>query len=459
MNAIPKKIRFGQFFGIIVFLVVIIFSGLATGIQIYRDFKEAKVAREDSQVIVSKLAVQSLRAPLIQGSFIEAKMRARSILESTQVACLEIHAKDLPVAECELATDKKQKLYVITDGVFYDESQKEEAAKVTLYFDNSDIYASLNQKITFAAVTNSALALFVLGILLFASRIIKRDLNTIIEECEGKAPEGAPIWLAEFSYLKKKIKMHMDAAEVNAETRASGELARQVKHDIRSPLAALNNTIKSMVLPSDKKAVIQSAIGRINEIADDLNRTKVNTDVGEFESSLQSRQSISDILTSVIEEKRIQYKDLPEISFELHLDSDPDGSIVMDSKELKRILSNVLNNSVEAIEVAGLVKVEVGGDQDFARIFIVDTGKGIPPDVIPSLGGKGQTFGKHHGSGLGLHHAISTIESVGGRFTIDSDGISGTCVEILIPLATNEKVSSVLRTPGDSAQLAHQAQC
>ncbi|MBX2988858.1 MAG: HAMP domain-containing histidine kinase [Bdellovibrionaceae bacterium] len=438
MNAIPKKIRFGQFFGIVVFLVVIIFSGLATGIQIYRDFMEAKVAREDSQAIVSKLAVQSLRAPLVQGSFIEAKMRARSIQESTQVACVEISAKDVPVAECELAADKKQNLYAVTDGVFYDEFQKEEAAKVTLYFDNSDIYTSLKQKIRFAAVSNSALALFVLGILLFASRIIKRDLNTIIEECEGKAPEGAPIWLAEFSYLKKKIKMHMDAAEVNAETRASGELARQVKHDIRSPLAALNNTIKSMALPADKKSVIQSAISRINDIADDLNRTKVNSITARSENSIQSRQSLGEILASVIDEKRIQYKDLPEIAFELHLDSEPDGSVAMDSKELKRILSNVLNNSVEAIEDTGLIKVDLGRNQDFARIFVVDTGKGIPPEVIPSLGGKGKTFGKQHGSGLGLYHAISTIEGVGGRFTIDSDGISGTCVEILIPLASNQ---------------------
>lgn len=438
MNAIPKRIRFGQFFGIVVFLVVIIFSGLATGIQIYRDFKEAKIAREDSQAIVSKLAVQSLRAPLVQGSFIEAKMRARSIQESTQVVCVEISAKDVPVAECELAADTKQSLYAVADRVFYDEFQKEEAAKVTLYFDNSDIYNSLNQKIRFAAISNSALALFVLGILLFASRIIKRDLNTIIEECEGKAPEGAPIWLAEFSYLKKKIKMHMDAAEVNAETRASGELARQVKHDIRSPLAALNNTIKSIVLPADKKSVIQSAISRINEIADDLNRTKAASIPIKSESSVQSQQTLGEILKSVIDEKRIQYKDLPEIAFELHFNSEPDiGSIAMDSKELKRILSNVLNNSVEAIEDAGLIKVELSSDHDFARVFVVDTGKGIPPEVIPSLGSKGKTFGKQYGNGLGLYHAISTIEGVGGRFTIDSDGISGTCVEILIPHTAN----------------------
>jgi len=242
----------------------------------------------------------------------------------------------------------------------------------------------------------------------------------------------------DIAYLKKKIKMHMDAAEVNAETRASGELARQVKHDIRSPLAALNNTIKSLVLPADKKSVIQSAISRINDIADDLNRTKATSNTVRSESSVQSQQNLGEILASVIEEKRIQYRDLPEIAFELHLDSAPDlGSVAMDSKELKRILSNVLNNSVEATEDVGLIKIELSGEHDFARVFIVDTGKGIPPEVIPSLGAKGKTFDKQNGSGLGLYHAISTIEGVGGRFTIDSDGISGTCVEILIPLAAN----------------------
>lgn len=445
MNALPKKIRFGQFFGIVAFLVVIIFSGAATTIQIYRDFEEAKAARKDHQNVVSKLVTQTLRAPLVQGSFIEARLRAQSIMENSQVTCVAITAKDVPVTDCELASDKKSSLYSVSDEVFYDEAQKVSAAKVTLYFDNSDIYQSLRQKIQFAAVSNSALALLVLGILLFASRIIKRDLRTIILECERRPSHETPIYLAEFSYLRKKINFHMDAAEMNAETRAAGELARQVKHDIRSPLAALNNTIKSLVLPTDKKAVIQSAITRINDIANDLNRKKSISlpEVSDLLNPGPSKEYVREIVSAAIEEKRLQYKERNGLVFDFHVSPElQDHSCALDAKELNRILSNILNNSAEAVISEGLIRVDLTRDSEFVRLFIVDTGVGIPPELIPLLGAKGKTFGKDNGSGLGLYHAINTLQGVGGCLTINSDGASGTCVEILIPHSLRQDSSA-----------------
>lgn len=438
MNGLPKKIRFGQFFGIVVFLVVIIFSGAATTIQIYRDFEEAKAARKDHQNVVSKLVTQTLRAPLVQGSFIEARLRAQSIMENSQVTCVAITAKDVLVTDCELASEEKSSLYSVSDEVFYDEAQKVSAAKVTLYFDNSDIYQSLRQKIQFAAVSNSALALLVLGILLFASCIIKRDLRTIILECERRPSHETPIYLAEFSYLRKKINFHMDAAEVNAETRAAGELARQVKHDIRSPLAALNNTIKSLVLPSDKKAVIQSAITRINDIANDLNRKKSISlpEVSDLLSPYPSKEYVREIVSAAIEEKRLQYKERSGLVFDFHVSPEiQDHSCALGAKELNRILSNILDNSAEAIKSEGLVSIELTIDSKSLRMFIIDTGIGIPADLMPLLGSKGKTFGKDGGSGLGLYHAVTTLESIGGHLALSSDGLNGTCVEVRIPLA------------------------
>ena len=444
MKALPKKIRFGQFFGIVAFLVVIIFSGVATTIQIYRDFEEAKAARKDHQNVVSKLAVQTLRAPLIQGSFVEVRLRAQSIVQNSQVACITITAKDVPVTGCELDSEKQAGLYSVKDEVFYDEAQSVSAATVTLYFDNSDIYQSLRQKIQFAVVGNSALALLVLGILLFASRIIKRDLKTIILECERRPSQETPIYLAEFSYLREKINFHMDAAEVNAETRASGELARQVKHDIRSPLAALNNTIKSLVLPADKKSLIQSAITRINDIANDLHRSKsVELPEKNETPKAEIQNRISEIVIAAIEEKKIQYRDRTGLAFDPRISSEAQSlSCAMDSRELNRILSNILDNSAEAIKSEGLIRVELSCDTECVRLFVVDTGVGIPPDLIPTLGAKGKTFGKENGSGLGLYHAINTLEGVGGRLTINSDGVSGTCVEILIPLSQRQQNSA-----------------
>jgi signal transduction histidine kinase len=264
-------------------------------------------------------------------------------------------------------------------------------------------------------------------------------------ECERRPLHETPIYLAEFSYLRKKINFHMDAAEVNAETRASGELARQVKHDIRSPLAALNNTIKSLVLPANKKALIQSAITRINDIANDLNRTESISlpETNEFSKNEFHEECVGEIVIAAIEEKKIQYREREGLAFDFRVSPDARNIVcALNAKELNRILSNILNNSAEAITSEGLIRVELTSDSEAVRLFIVDTGVGIPPDLIPSLGAKGKTYGKDNGSGLGLYHAITTLESVGGRLTINSDGISGTCVEMLIPFSLNQDSSA-----------------
>ena len=53
--------------------------------------------------------------------------------------------------------------------------------------------------------------------------------------------------------------------------------------------------------------------------------------------------------------------------------------------------------------------------------------------LIEKLGKRGATFNKVGGSGLGLHYAMATIETWGGKIVITSIEAVGTTVEIFIP--------------------------
>lgn len=82
--------------------------------------------------------------------------------------------------------------------------------------------------------------------------------------------------------------------------------------------------------------------------------------------------------------------------------------------ETQRIISNLVNNSVEAFTGTGSVAVGLVAVDGKVTLEIRDDGKGIPPGILARLGQKGGTHGKVGGTGLGLYQARTSVESLGG---------------------------------------------
>ena len=53
--------------------------------------------------------------------------------------------------------------------------------------------------------------------------------------------------------------------------------------------------------------------------------------------------------------------------------------------ELKRALSNLINNSVEAFDLGGEVKINLIKNKEQVHISVEDNGKGIPKDIQKHL--------------------------------------------------------------------------
>ena len=97
------------------------------------------------------------------------------------------------------------------------------------------------------------------------------------------------------------------------------------------------------------------------------------------------------------------------------------------------MLSNLINNAVEALDDDGKVRLRILPSGNRLNIIIEDNGRGIPEDLLSKLGQRGNTFGKVGGSGLGLHHAIKVAESFSGKVAIESEIGKGTLVIIDLP--------------------------
>ncbi|MBL7554597.1 MAG: HAMP domain-containing histidine kinase [Bdellovibrionaceae bacterium] len=223
-------------------------------------------------------------------------------------------------------------------------------------------------------------------------------------------------------------------------------ISRQVAHDIRSPLTALNLAVSTFQdMTAEKRQLVKNATQRINDIANDLLKKNTHSfttfaDLKKDTAHILEGTSVillPTLIDRIVSEKRIQYREKIDIKIEADLNNSFGTFILGNDSELSRIISNLLNNSVEALNNdKGEISVSLSGTHNRVLITIRDNGKGIPETLLPYVGELGFSHGKagiESGSGLGIHHAKNTVYRWGGNFKIKSKLNEGVSVEMEFP--------------------------
>ncbi|MHB0996134.1 MAG: sensor histidine kinase [Elusimicrobiales bacterium] len=285
----------------------------------------------------------------------------------------------------------------------------------------------------------SSLFFLLFGVWLAANLIalrVSEDLDGLLAGVEAGAVTapagGSALTIYEAELFAGRLKAAYDTIKSQSRLAALSAISAQVAHDIRSPLAALESALKDVSqLPEEKRQLIRGAACRIKDIADDLlEKNRAAPADGPAPCLLAG------LIEGITAEKRLQFRERGNVAVALRLDPDASGLRAMVRRsDLGRILSNLINNGAEALERGGTVTVGLSRQGDFASLTVTDDGKGIPPEVLGGLGGRGVTADKAGGCGLGLYHARTTAESWGGGLSITSGPGKGTTVTLRLPLA------------------------
>lgn len=213
------------------------------------------------------------------------------------------------------------------------------------------------------------------------------------------------------------------------------EAAEQLAHDIKAPIASLRSLLERQNnIPTPDRILAAAIADRIESTASDLllRRKGILPTPAPGDVGSPGLQPLRPILESAAEELRLTTP--PQIAVRLEFASEDVRAPVI-RPLLFRIVSNLLQNSLDAIQSGGVIKISLRSSETHAIITVEDDGPGIPPDVLGRLGTRGATFGKRDGSGLGLWHAKSTVDSWGGRLEIESELGKGTTVRLILPRA------------------------
>ena len=223
--------------------------------------------------------------------------------------------------------------------------------------------------------------------------------------------------------------------------RSAGRLAAEFAHQIKNPLAIINNTVFSLQRAvkqgrpdvAAQIGIIQEEVARcdrsITQIMDYARLTegrieKLNL-IEELDAAIQQVFPLGGSESLKIE--RRYSRNLPPM--------------LMQRRHLSEILVNILQNAREAIKGGGTVSVQAQARPDRSvEIVIADTGVGIPPDKLERVFEAYYTT-KEKGAGVGLSIVKHDTELYGGTVRAESEAGKGARFVLEFPAKTLIKLN------------------
>jgi PAS domain S-box-containing protein len=219
-----------------------------------------------------------------------------------------------------------------------------------------------------------------------------------------------------------------------------GATAGMVGHDIRNPLQAiigdvfLAKTDLSSLTDSEQKTSVQESLFEIEKNVEYIN--KIVADLQDFAKPLNPTAMEIDlkrIIDEVVSNRRIPGNIQASIKVEKNAER-----IVADSAYVQRILSNLVNNAVQAMPNGGKLTVHAYCEGKDNVITVEDTGVGIPEEAKSKLFTPLFTT-KPKGQGFGLAVVKRMTEALDGTVTFESQADKGTKFIVRLPKRTNDK--------------------
>jgi PAS domain S-box-containing protein len=234
-------------------------------------------------------------------------------------------------------------------------------------------------------------------------------------------------------------------------SRMKNEFLANTSHELRTPLNAVigfATLLEQNITESEEernafaRSIRESAEHLLTVINDILDLAKV--EAGKLELALETEDAIPTIHAAAEAMRPAATRK----GIELTVTVPPEPlEMQLDPARLRQVLLNLLGNSIKFTD-KGAVDVLASRRHDEVVIVVRDTGVGIAKEDQARLFVKfsqvdGSFKRRHQGAGLGLVITKSLVQRMGGRISMESEGLGlGTRVTIAFPAAVHEETTS-----------------
>jgi two-component system nitrogen regulation sensor histidine kinase NtrY len=251
---------------------------------------------------------------------------------------------------------------------------------------------------------------------------------------------GVMVFLEDITQIQKVQRME-----------AWREVARRIAHEIKNPLTPIQLSAERLrkryakMLEGDG-GILDKCTTTIIQQVDELKNL-----VNEFSqfARLPSAQLASNDLNELVSEALFLFKEGHNgIQFQFRSDVIP--PLELDREQIKRVLINLLDNAVAAVNGGGEIKLSTGYDKarGVVTLEVADNGCGLAPEIRSRIF-EPYFSTKENGTGLGLTIVSQIVEDHHGYVRALSNDPRGTRISIELPV---RDYASVAEPPKQAAQ-------
>ncbi|MBP7527064.1 MAG: HAMP domain-containing histidine kinase [Syntrophorhabdaceae bacterium] len=208
-----------------------------------------------------------------------------------------------------------------------------------------------------------------------------------------------------------------------------GRAAAEIVHDLKSPLMAISGFAARI---KEGRGEAARAAQMIIDAAQTMEKTTAGILGFAKPADLDPKEEdVADLLNRVLDTSLERAR---KSGIKLSVDMPPERlKVSMDSLQIQRALTNLVDNAIDASEEGQVVKVRTTVERNYLSIRVVDHGSGMDKETLGNLFTPFYSK-KSQGTGLGLATAKKIVDQHRGAIFVKSKPGAGTEVTIRLPV-------------------------
>lgn len=245
------------------------------------------------------------------------------------------------------------------------------------------------------------------------------------------------------NYEDMRLRLKESAEEKLQQEKQNRELISNISHDLKTPITAIKGYIEGIMdgvadTPEKMDKYIKTVYNKTNDMDRLINELTIYSGIDNNRIPYNfHRINVADYFGDCVEEVGL---DLESKNIQLNYSNlvASDTMIIADPEQMKRVINNIIGNSVKYIDkVKGIIDIRILDEVDSIRIEIEDNGKGIASKDLPKVFERfyrtdASRNSSQGGSGIGLSIVKKIVEDHGGYIWATSKEGEGTCIHFVI---------------------------
>lgn len=209
---------------------------------------------------------------------------------------------------------------------------------------------------------------------------------------------------------------------------------RGVVHDVRNPLTFINGYAEMLSddIEEPQRVQARDAIYRNVADIDDMLRELADFTAGS-DTTRKEPTSLPDLVREVVSQFQPR-AEAAKIRLVTRARLKDTQILALDAPKIRRVVANLVKNAIEATPAGGRIAVVAVRYKQDVYLWVRDSGKGVPAEIMPRLFEPFVTHGKKGGTGLGLSICRRFAEQHGGEVGCRTRMGKGTRFIVRLPI-------------------------